>query len=90
MAGSLPSSIFAYVTTGFAFTTIIITRVQDLHHCPFFAAEFLAVPIQTILLITLSWLVERAKVLKNLALPPLLSLCIFKISFELSILILQL
>lgn len=90
MVRSLLSSIFAYVTTRFAFTTMIITHVQDLLHCPFFTVEFLAVPIQMILLIKLSWLVERAKVLKNLALPPLLSLCIFKISFELSIFILQL
>lgn len=56
----------------------------------FFAIEFLTVPIQMILLIKLSWYVERAKVLMNLALPPLHSLCIFKISFELSIFILRL
>lgn len=56
----------------------------------FFAIEFLTVPIQMILLIKLSWYVERAKVLTNLALPPLHSLCIFKISFELSIFILRL
>jgi len=90
MARSLPSRTFAYVTTGFAFTTVIITCAQDIHHCRFFAVEFLAVPIQMILLIELSCLVESAKVLKNLALSPLLSLCIFQISFELSIFILQL
>lgn len=90
MVRSLPSSVFAYVATGFAFTTMIITCAQDLHHCPFFAVEFLAVPIHAILLIKLSWLVKSNKVLKSLALPPLLSLCIFKISFELSICILHL
>lgn len=89
MARSLPSSVFAYVTTRFAFTIVILTHEQDLHHCPFFAVEFLAVTIQMIFLIILSWLVERAKVLKNLAALPLLSLCILKISSELLIFILQ-
>lgn len=56
----------------------------------FFATEFLTVPIQMILLIKLSGFVERAKVLNNLALPPLSSSCILKIPFKLSIFILQL
>lgn len=82
VARFVPSSFFACVTTRFAFTTMIFTAAQNLH-CPFFfVIEFLVVLIQMILLIKLSRLVERAKVLKNLAFPPLLSLCVFKLSSE--------
>lgn len=93
MGSSLPTGLFACVSIIFVFTTVIITCVHCLQHCLFFfffATEFLTVPIQMILLIKLSGFVERAKVLNNLALPPLSSSCILKIPFKLSIFILQL
>lgn len=65
---------------------MINSHLWEFHIFLLFPIGFLSVPTQTKLL-KLSQLTKRAKLLKILALPPLLSLWIFKTSFELSIFI---